>query len=102
MEKKQIQFVSVTPEELKEDLIKLIKKELALALKEFNKNSSLSDDVTFMTRDQTANMLSINLSTLWKFTNQGKLKSYGIPDTNRVYYKKNEVLDSMEQIKIED
>lgn len=98
MENKQIQFVSVTAEEL----LKLIQKEFTLALKEVNKTDPTKGDTCFITREETANMLSINLSTLWKFTNQGKLKSYGIPDTNRVYYKKNEVLDSMEQIKIED
>lgn len=101
MEKKQIQFVSVTPEELKCDLAKLIKKEVALALKEFNNNNSAPDKTFMLTRENTAKMLSINLSSLWKYTKDGMLTSYKIPNTNRVYYKKNEVIAAIKKIKLD-
>ena len=43
-----------------------------------------------MTREEAAKFLKINLSTLYYWTKNGKLNSYGI--ANRRYYKKSEIL----------
>jgi hypothetical protein len=55
-----------------------------------------NDDEILLSRLETAKLLKINLTSLWKHTKNGKLKSYGIG--NRVFYKKEEVLKSVTQI----
>lgn len=54
------------------------------------------DEDILLSRIETAKLLKINLTTLWKHTKTGKLKSYGIG--NRVFYKKEEVLKSITRI----
>ena len=49
-----------------------------------------------LTREQVCKLLSINKTTLWKHTKSGKLKSLGLG--NRVYYKKNEVLEAVKHL----
>ena len=46
-----------------------------------------------LTRQETCEMLKINLSTLWLWTKKNRLKSHGIG--NRVYYKRSEVQASV-------
>jgi hypothetical protein len=55
-----------------------------------------NDDETLLSRLETAELLKINLTSLWKHTKRGKLKSYVIG--NRVLYKKEEVLKSLTRI----
>lgn len=50
----------------------------------------------FIKREEACELLSINLSSLWKHTKSGKLKSYGIG--NRVLYKRSEVLEAVKPI----
>ena len=55
-----------------------------------------NEDEFLLTRLETAKLLKINLTSLWKHTKSGKLISYGIG--NRVFYKKDEVLKSLIRI----
>jgi predicted site-specific integrase-resolvase len=55
-----------------------------------------NDTQSLLSRKETCELLKINFSTLWKHTKSGKLKSYGIG--NRVYYKKEEILQSITRI----
>ena len=50
----------------------------------------------YIKREEACELLSINLSSLWKHTKSGKLKSYGIG--NRVLYKRSEVLEAVKPI----
>jgi Helix-turn-helix domain len=50
-----------------------------------------------MTRDETCKFLKIDSSTLWAWTNNGKVKAYGIGA--RRYYKKNEILECLTLLK---
>jgi hypothetical protein len=50
----------------------------------------------FLTRDEVCKLLSFNKTSLWKHTKSGKLKSYGIG--NRVYYKKDEVIEAVKPL----
>lgn len=43
----------------------------------------------YLTRNEVAEMLKCDLSTLWNWAKKGKLIPYGIG--NRVYYKRSEV-----------
>ncbi len=44
-----------------------------------------------LTRKETAELLGINLSTLWAWTKAGKLSSFGIG--NKVYYRYSQILE---------
>ena len=50
-----------------------------------------------LTREETCDLLKINSSTLWHWTNKGKVKAYGIG--NRRYYKRNEILENLTPLK---
>jgi excisionase family DNA binding protein len=52
-----------------------------------NKNKEL------MTRKETAEMLSVSLTTLRTWTVQNIIKSYKLG--GKIYYKRNEILESM-------
>lgn len=52
---------------------------------------------TILTRGQVCDMLSISLATLWKYTKDGKLQSYGIG--RRVFYKRKEVIEALIPLK---
>jgi hypothetical protein len=73
--------------------------ELANALKEIltvptTVNTRNEDEL--ITREEACKLLSINKTSLWKHTKSGRLKSYGIG--NRVYYKYNELLESIKPL----
>lgn len=50
-----------------------------------------------MTRDETCQFLKIDSSTLWAWTNNGKVKAYGIGA--RRYYKKTEIMECLTLLK---
>ncbi|MDT0646317.1 helix-turn-helix domain-containing protein [Zunongwangia sp. F260] len=50
-----------------------------------------------LTREQACDFLRINSSTLWSWTNKGKVKAYGI--ANRRYYKRSELLECLTELK---
>lgn len=50
-----------------------------------------------MTREETCQFLKIDSSTLWAWTNNGKVKAYGIGA--RRYYKRNELLECLTLLK---
>ena len=47
----------------------------------------------FLTRNEVAELLKCDLSTLWNWTKKSKLISYGIG--NRTYYKRTEIESAM-------
>tara|TARA_R110002033_G_scaffold124116_4_gene166240 strand:+ start:374 stop:655 length:282 start_codon:yes stop_codon:yes gene_type:complete len=63
----------------------LLEKELA----HIKENFQPKQPDELMTRQETADYFKVNSSTLWNWTKQGKLISYGIG--NRVYYKRSEI-----------
>lgn len=50
-----------------------------------------------LTRKETAELLQVNIATIWRWTNSGKLNQYGIG--GRTYYKRSEVLESVKSLK---
>lgn len=62
-------------------------------LKEHSKSSK---EDKLLTREETANMLSISLVTLWKWTKDDIIPAYRIG--NKVRYKKSEVLAALKQM----
>jgi hypothetical protein len=88
-----IQLLNTTPEQL----ATLINEGVKAQLLEFSKHFTPSDPDVLLTREETCKLLQIDSSTLWSWTNKGKLTAYGI--ANRRYYKKSEILASLQVLK---
>jgi len=84
---------NVSPERLTE----LIKDGVKSQLKDFKESFQTHNPDELLTREQTCKFLQIDSSTLWAWTNKGKVIAYGIG--NRRYYKKAELLQSLKQLK---
>jgi hypothetical protein len=76
-----------------EDLSQLIKDGVKSLLSDFKKELNKTDPDELLTREETCKFLQIDSSTLWHWTNKGKVLAYGIG--NRRYYKKAELLNSL-------
>ena len=50
-----------------------------------------------LTRSEACKFLKINSSSLWSYTNKGKVKAYGIGA--RRYYKRSELMESITLLK---
>ncbi len=77
---------NVSPERLTE----LIEDGIKSQIKDLKKEISTHDPNELLTRSETCKYLQIDSSTLWHWTNKGKVIAYGIG--NRRYYKKGELL----------
>ncbi len=93
MENTITQLHSLSPQQL-EDIVKRTIKDEVEQLKE---NFQPKTPVELLTRQQTADLLHIDLSTLWSWTNKGKLLAYSI--SSRVYYKRLEIEQAIVEIK---
>ncbi|MDG1028969.1 MAG: helix-turn-helix domain-containing protein [Flavobacteriaceae bacterium] len=90
MYKNQIIFDVLSKEEL-EDLI-------GKSLEEVIKNNPFNHlpDQELLTREEACMLLKVDSSTLWRWTNQGKIIAYGIG--SKRFYKKEELLNSLIQL----
>jgi len=79
------------------DLTKLIKDGVRTQLQDFKKEISTHDPDELLTRTETCKYLQIDSSTLWHWTNKGRVIAYGIG--NRRYYKKAELLKCLTPLK---
>lgn len=86
----KVQFIQTTPTQLAELITEGVKQQLQELKKELATQSA-NDDL--LTREQTCKLLQIDSSTLWHWTNKGKVKAYGIG--NRRYYKRSELLEAL-------
>lgn len=80
-----VQFIQITPEELRESILNGIKFQLDALKKEFQPK----EPEELLTRSEAADMLKVNISTIHNYSKKGILKRYGIG--NRVYYKRREI-----------
>lgn len=90
---KQIQFIQVTPEQLQNAIVNGVKSQLD----EFKKHFQPKQPTEYLTRQEVADLLQVDLSTLWNWTNKKILVSYSIGA--RVYYKRKEVEDAIVELK---
>lgn len=81
----QLQFIGTTPEQLQNAITENVRSQL----EELKKSFQPKTPEEYLTRKETAELLKINLSSLWNWTRKGRLKSYGI--SGKVYYKRSEV-----------
>ena len=81
-----------------EQLQQLIGTSVRNGIQELQKELQSKDNSEeLMTRDETCQFLKIDSSTLWAWTNNGKVKAYGIGA--RRYYKKTEIMECLTLLK---
>ena len=83
---------NVSPERLTE----LINNGIKSQLLDFKATFNTHNPDELLTRTETCKFLQIDSSTLWAWTNKGKVFAYGIG--NRRYYKKAELLESLKPL----
>jgi hypothetical protein len=88
-----IQITQSTPESLAE----LINNSVKTLFEDFKKEFPNNAPDELLTREQAFEFLKIDSSTLWHWTNKGKITAYGIG--NRRYYKRAELLASLIPLK---
>jgi len=83
---KKLEIQEITVDELADKVaVKLLNK-----IKHYLDDLHTNESDVYLTRQETADFLKINITTLWNWTNKGKIKSYGIG--NRRYYNKQEII----------
>lgn len=85
---------SVSPEQFTELITNVFRKELEDFRKEFSTQTE-NDDL--MTREQVLDLLQINASTLWHWTNKGRITVYKF--ANKCYYKRSELMATITPLK---
>lgn len=91
--KNSILVQNVTPIEFADLIGDSVKLHLGHLKKELQTKQSNEE---LLTRTEACEYLKIDSSTLWHWTNKGKVKAYGI--ANRRYYKRGELIDSLKQL----
>lgn len=81
----QIQFISVTPEELQQKIIHGIQ----IQIDELKNYFTPKEPNTYLSRVEVSKMLKVSLVTLNKWNKSGRLKAYGIG--GRVLYKRADI-----------
>ena len=94
METNSILLQSLTVEQLQQ----LVSTSVRTGIQELQKELQTKDNSEeLMTREETCQFLKIDSSTLWAWTNQKKVKAYGIGA--RRYYKRSELLECLTLLK---
>lgn len=90
---KSILLHSLTPDDLRQIIKEVVKSELA----EFKAQFATEESDQLLNSEETCTFLKITLTTLWRWTKNGKVICYGIG--SRRYYKKNELLERLVVLK---
>jgi len=94
MQENAILLQTLTVEQLQQLIGTSIKNGIVELQKELQTKDNSEE---LMTRDETCQFLKIDSSTLWSWTNQKKVNSYGIGA--RRYYKRSELLECLTLLK---
>lgn len=84
-----LQFIGLDPQDFKEEIIG----SLLRALQGHSEAQNPSSQTELLTREEVAELLKASPTTVYRWTKDGPLSSYGIG--NRVYYKRHEVIASL-------
>ncbi|GGK41928.1 MULTISPECIES: helix-turn-helix domain-containing protein [Flavobacteriaceae] len=88
-----VQFIQVTPEQLQNAIIEGVK----IQLEELKKNFEPKTPIEYLGRQETADLLKVDVSSIHNWTKRGILQSYGI--SGRVYYKRSEIEKAIVKLK---
>ncbi|MFV8358542.1 helix-turn-helix domain-containing protein [Flavobacterium sp. XS1P32] len=94
MQNNAILLQTLTVEQLQQLIGTSVKNGILELQKELN---SKKDDEELLTREETCKFLKIDSSTLWAWTNKGKVLAHGIGA--RRYYKRSELLECLTLLK---
>lgn len=86
---KQVQLVGITPEELNSTIFNYIDKKFD----ELKKNFQPKEPTKYLTRNEVAEMLSVDISSVHNMSKKGISQKYQI--SGRVLYIRSEVEDSI-------
>ncbi|WP_300441347.1 helix-turn-helix domain-containing protein [Christiangramia sp.] len=78
------------------ELMEIREKKIFDFLEKNLQHQSSTDEERLLTREEACEFLRIKSTTLWKWTEKGRLTSYGI--AGKRYYKRSELLDSLIQL----
>lgn len=92
--KNSILLHELSVEELQELIGTSVKKSVEELQKELQSKKFTEE---LLTREETCKFLKIDSSTLWSWTNKGKVKAHGIGA--RRYYKRSELIKSLTLLK---
>jgi hypothetical protein len=82
----------------REDLTDLIGNVFETKFKDFQKiQSTQTENDDLMTRSEVLELLQINASTLWAWTNKGRINVYKF--ANKCYYKRSELMATITPLK---
>jgi hypothetical protein len=77
-----------------DQFVKLMSDVFREQLKEFKKElNTQADNDELLSREQVLELLQVNASTLWHWTNKGKIKVYKF--ANKCYYKRSEIMHTI-------
>lgn len=93
MQSNSVLIQNVTLEEFQTLLEKVLEDRISEIKKGF---SAQTQTDVLLTREETCKFLKIDSSTLWSWTNKGKVRAYGIG--SRRYYKKKELLENLKSL----
>ena len=94
MQSNAILLESLTVEQLQQLIGTSVKNGIQELQKELQTKDNLEE---LLTREETCKFLKVNSSTLWAWSNQSKVKAYGIGA--RRYYKRSELLECLTLLK---
>ncbi|WP_430410221.1 helix-turn-helix domain-containing protein [Kordia sp.] len=88
-----ISIFQTTPDEIAEAIAKSVKTQLD----ELKKNWQPKEPTEYLTRNEVAEMLSIDLSSVHNWTKKGIITAYQI--SGRVYYKRKQIENALIELK---
>ncbi|WP_310560883.1 helix-turn-helix domain-containing protein [Flavobacterium sp.] len=92
MSKEILQLENINANDFKNEIVK----DVTNALKGYAETLQNPDNNKLLTRQETAELLSVSLVTLWDWTKKDILPAYRIG--NKVRYKKSEILLALQQM----
>jgi len=91
---KAVSLFQGTPEDFQEPIIRIIQKEFEVLKKEFQPR----EPKIYLTRQQVADMLHVDLSTIHNMRKRGDIKAYQI--SGRILFLRSEIIESIIELKI--
>ncbi|MGM1056491.1 MAG: helix-turn-helix domain-containing protein [Bacteroidota bacterium] len=88
----QIQFISITPEQLQDAILQGVK----IQLQELKKQFQPKEPTEYLTRTEVSKMLKVDISTVHNWGKSGKLTRHAIG--NRIYFKRSEIENAIIQL----
>ncbi|WP_339662345.1 MULTISPECIES: helix-turn-helix domain-containing protein [Flavobacteriaceae] len=88
---KTVQITEVSIDELADK----VADKLLVKIQGYLDDLNTKENDVYLTRKETAEFLKINLTTLWNWTNKGRIISYGLG--HRIYYNKQEIIDTLKK-----